>query len=119
MICPRCGLMIAGLACPACTALKSRDAIFSAQSGHMPNVRAGRINFYCKRLSSKHPWHLMLFGDRAHGLCGVEIERVGPNNRTEILYSKLDDHLRSKALCPQCLQALRGIEEADAIREES
>lgn len=119
MTCPRCGLMIAGLACPACTALQSRAAIFEMQGSHLPSVRAGRLNFYAKRLSSKHPWHLMLFGDKAHGLCGVEIQAVGPHNRSDILYAKLDDHARAKALCAACLHALRAIEERDALREES
>lgn len=123
MTCPRCGLMIAGLACPACLALQSREAIYKMQGSYLGPVRAGRMPFLAKRLSIKHPWHLMLFGDRAHGWCGIEIQAVGPNNRSEIPYKKLADWVKhwekDCGFCPKCIAALAQIEEREAIREES
>lgn len=119
MICPRCGKSIEGLACPACTALQSREAIFHSQGMHMASVHAGRLPFYAKRLSARHPWHLMLFGDRAHAYCGTEINQKSPNNRREILYKQLAELAPPTGLCAACSEALKGIEEREAIREES
>ena len=61
----------------------------------------------------------MLFGDRAHGLCGIEIAVVGKNNRRDLPYADLARMEQSKALCLACLHTLHAIEEKHAIREES
>ena len=123
MTCPRCGREIEWLACPACTKLNSREATFQMQGSHLENARRGLLPFYSKRLSGRHPWHLMLFGDRAHGFCGIEIATVGKDNRRETPYADLDRMQQSNALCPACLNTLHAIEiqqaEADAIRGES
>lgn len=119
MNCPKCGQEIVGLACPACTALNSRDAVIQMQPSYLADVRRGALLFYAKRLSQRHPWHLMLFGDRAHGLCGIEIAQAGKNNRREVPYSDLARLEAGKALCAACRNALHAIEEAEAIREES
>lgn len=115
MTCPRCGQMYAGLACPACWALQSHAAVEAHQGMYLNDVRKGKRPFYAKRLSESHPWHLMLFGDKAHGLCGIEIKSAGKRNWRDFPYADLSRN----DLCPKCLHKLRDIEEREAIREES
>ena len=119
MNCPRCGQPVEGLACPACTALQSRQAIFEHQAAHLDNLRRGRLEFYAKRMSGKHPWHLMLVGDPGHAWCGAEFLNVGKGNRRHIRYAQLPELLEGKALCLACREALAQMEEAHAIREKS
>jgi hypothetical protein len=118
MICPDCGQAYEGFACPRCLKAKGAEDIFETQGSHLDNVRKGYRHFYSKRLSAKHPWHLMLFGDRAHGFCGIEIAQVGKNNRWDLPYSALAA-MGERELCPKCRYTLHQIEEQEAIREES
>lgn len=113
MNCPTCGKIVPGLACEACANLKFYQAVRQSQRHYLADLKKDRVHFYAvRRGSSLHaePWHLMLFGDRAHSYCGEEFLRPIYSNRTHLGWQYLKDHTRE--VCERCLDQLRALTEA-------
>jgi hypothetical protein len=121
MRCPECGREIEEwkLGCERCLKIRGAEDIFRMQGSHLEYVRKGHRHFYSKRLSAKHPWHLMLFQDKAHGFCGIEILQAGKNNKWDLPYSAMRQLKPKVELCEKCIYTLHQIEEQEAMKEEA
>ena len=114
MICSKCRSHYNTLACPVCTAHRSRLAVQDYQRRYIADVLAGKLRVRLAHPTGPSPRpHLELFDFHGHAWCGSLLD--GKHKRSEAVWGA---SLRAE-VCRSCLDAFDRVSASAARTEQA